>query len=177
MISEASSRAFFARLTCLGIAIGMGLLAAIAFLVVLQVAARNLFDMGLPWADELARFCCIGMVFLATPALAGRRVMVSVSMLPDAMNAAVRKWMILFADITTLVFSGFLLWGFAEFLPRAGKFLTPAMGVPNWFYYSLALCGSLLLAAIAITRITATLTGRDPSAPYHETRDETGLPI
>ena len=174
---ETLSRAIFARLARIGLSFSIFLLALIAALVVLQVAARNLFDLGLPWADELARFCAIGLVFLATPSLAGRQVMVSVTMLPDAMSTSVRRWMILIADVATLVFAGLLLWSYAEFLPKAGKFLTPAMGVPNWFYYSLALCGSLLLTASAVTRILATLAGCDPTAPYHEPRDESGLPI
>ena len=177
MGQDVLGRAILARLARLGINLGLALLALIAILVVLQVAARNLFDLGLPWADELARFCAIGLVFLATPALAGRQVMVSVTILPDAISTAGRRWMILIADIATLAFAGLLLWSYAEFLPRAGKFLTPAMGVPNWFYYSLALCGSLLLAAITVTRVIAALTGRDPTAPYREPRDETGLPI
>lgn len=171
------SRAFLARLSRLGISLGIVLLSLIAVLVVLQVAARNLFDLGLPWADELARFCGIGLVFLATPSLAGRQVMVSVTMLPDAMNKTVRRWMILVSDVATLAFAGMLLWSYAAFLPRAGKFLTPAMGVPNWFYYSLALSGSLLLTAIAITRILDALAGRNPTAPYHDPRDDSGLPI
>ena len=177
MAQDVPGRAILARLARLGINLGLALLALIAILVVLQVIARNLFDQGLPWADELARFCAIGLVFLATPALAGRQVMVSVTILPDAMNMAARRWMILIADIATLAFAGVLLWSYVEFLPRAGKFLTPAMGVPNWFYYSLALCGSLLLAAVAVSRAIAALTGRDPTAPYREPRDETGLPI
>lgn len=96
---ETLSRAIFARLARLGLSFSIFLLALIAALVVLQVAARNLFDLGLPWADELARFCAIGLVFLATPSLAGRQVMVSVTMLPDAMSTSVRRWMILIAEV------------------------------------------------------------------------------
>lgn len=59
-----------------------------------------------------------------------------------------------------------LLLGLAEFLPKAGKFLTPAMHVPNWFYYSLALVGSLFLSLVALDRVLATLFGADPAGPY-----------
>ncbi len=177
MRTKSQSHAILAWLSRLGINLGIFLLAMIAILVVLQVAARNLFDLGLPWADELARFCGIGLVFLAVPSLAGRQALVSVSILPDALSAKARRWTTLIADVSTLVFGGFLLWSFAEFLPRAGKFLTPAMGVPNWFYYSLALVGSLLLTAIAVSRIISTVAGQDPTAPFHEARDDSGIPI
>jgi TRAP-type C4-dicarboxylate transport system permease small subunit len=177
MPKNTQGRAFLARLAQLGVLFGILLLALISSLVVLQVAARNFFDLGLPWADELARFCGIGLVFLATPSLAGRQVLVAVTMLPDALAPAAKRWMVLLSDLATLAFAGLMLWSFAAFLPRAGKFLTPAMGVPNWFYYSLALLGTLLLTAIAVSRIIATLRGKNPTAPYHESRDDSGIPI
>ncbi|WP_417723244.1 TRAP transporter small permease [Salipiger sp.] len=177
MQSTVPGRAFLARLVSFGITLGMGLLALMAALIVVQVGARNFLDLGLPWADELARFAGIGLVFLSVPCLAGRQVMVAVTMLPDACGPVARRWMILAGDLATLVFAGLMLWSFAQFLPRAGKFLTPAMGLPNWVYYSLALTGSVFLCAVALTRVADALRGRDPSAPYLDPRDETGHPI
>lgn len=170
-------RAFLARLARFGVMLGMALLALIAGLVVLQVIARNGFDAGLPWADELARFSGIALVFFVVPCLAGRQVMVSVTMLPDMMGAAARRWLILIADLATLTFAGLMIWSFAEFLPRAGKFLTPAMRIPNWVYYSLALAGCILLAVIAALRIVDALRRRDPTAAYRTAADSDGLPL
>jgi TRAP-type C4-dicarboxylate transport system permease small subunit len=170
-------RAFLARLARFGVGFGMALLALIASLVVLQIAARNFFDAGLPWADELARFSCIALVFFAVPCLAGRQVLVAVSMLPDMIPPAPRRWLVLVADLATLGFAGLMIWSFAEFLPRAGKFLTPAMRVPNWVYYSFALAGCLLLAVIAALRVLDALQRRDPTAPYQDPRDADGLPL
>ena len=177
MSAVSSSRAALARLARFGVVLGMILLALVAGLVVLQVAARNFFDVGLPWADELARFCGIGLVFLVTPCLAGRQVMVSVSMLPDMLGSGAARVMTLIGDLATLTFAGLLLWSFAAFLPRAGKFLTPAMGLPNWVYYSLALTGSLLLAAVALARVVSSLSGTDPNASFRDPRDDSGLPL
>lgn len=163
-----------ARLCQVGVGLGMALLALMAGLVVLQVAARNLVDMGLPWADELARFSGIGLVFLAVPALAGRQALVSVSILPDLAGPGAGRALTLIGDLATLAFAGLMLWSFAEFLPRAGKFLTPAMRMPNWAYYSLALTGSLFLAAVAATRIAGTFAGRTPSDAFLVKVDTSG---
>lgn len=171
------SRAFLARLARFGVVLGMVLLALIATLVVLQVIARNGFDAGLPWADELARFSGIALVFFVVPCLAGRQVMVTVSMLPDMLGAAARRWLVMIADLATLAFAGLLLWSFAEFLPRAGKFLTPAMRIPNWVYYSMALAGCVLLGVIAALRVADALRGRDPTAAYRTADDADGLPL
>ncbi|MCO6383880.1 MAG: TRAP transporter small permease [Vannielia sp.] len=164
-----------ARVANWGVGLGLTLLALMAVLVVAQVAARNFLDIGLPWADELARFSGIGLVFLSVPALAGRQSLVAVTMLPDLLGGRAARLLQLLADIATLVFAALLLWSFAEFLPRAGKFLTPAMRVPNWFYYSLALTGSLFLALVALDRIAATLRGKNPTAPYGEAGAEEAL--
>lgn len=174
MVDLLTDRVMIARFTHTGLMVGIALLLVVAGLVVVQVMARNLLDLGLPWADELARFAGIGLVFLSVPCLAGRQVLVSVSLLPDALPPSPRHWLVLLADMATLAFAGLLLWSLAAFLPRAGKFLTPAMGLPNWFYYSLALVGSVLLALIALSRVVVSLRGQAPTALQAEpgNRDE-----
>ncbi len=166
MTSESKGRAILARLSLVGIWLGMALLALMAGLVVLQVGARNFADLGLPWADELARFCSIGLVFVGIPALAGRQELVSVSILPDMLGGRGKTGLTLVSDLATLAFCILLLWGFAEFLPRAGKFLTPAMRLPNYFYYSLALLGSAFLALVTLYRLANLAWGRAPSAGF-----------
>lgn len=158
---DSMGRALMARLADAGIAVGIGMLALMAVMVITQVVARNLFDLGLPWADELARFCSIGLVFLSIPALVIRRQMVAVTVVPDMAGDSLRRALHVASELATLVFAGFTLWGFAAFLPRAGKFLTPAMGMPNWGYYAPALIGTILIGLAAIFRISQILRGPD----------------
>ncbi len=172
MTPQPRNRTVLARVSDWGVGLGLALLALMAMLVAAQVAARNFLDMGLPAADELARFSCIGLVFLSMPALAGRQSLVAVTLLPDMLGGRAARYLTLLADLATLAFAALLLWSFAEFLPRAGKFLTPAMRVPNWFYYSLALVGFVFLALVAADRVIATLRGREPSGPYGSDSEE-----
>jgi TRAP-type transport system small permease protein len=155
------SRAVMARLADAGVSVSIGMLALMAVMVAVQVVARNLFDLGLPWADELARFCSIGLVFLSIPSLVIRHQMVAVTIVPDMSGDLVRRAMHVTSELATLTFAGFTLWGFAAFLPRAGKFLTPAMGMPNWGYYAPALIGTVLIVFAAIFRISDILRGPD----------------
>ncbi|WP_417417720.1 TRAP transporter small permease [Hoeflea sp.] len=155
------SRAVMARLTDAGISVSIGMLALMAALVAVQVVARNMFDLGLPWADELARFCGIGLVFLSIPSLVIRHQMVAVTIVPDMMDSVSRRVLHVASELATLSFAGFTLWGFAAFLPRAGKFLTPAMGMPNWGYYAPALIGTVLIVFAAIFRISDIIRGPD----------------
>lgn len=158
-------RVFMTRLNQTGLWAGVGLLALLASLIVIQVVARNFFDKGLPWADELARFCSFSLVFLCIPLLALRRSMVSVTLLQEMVGEGGKRFMHLISELALLAFAGFMLWGFAAYLPRAGKFLTPAMGVPNWWFYSLALVGTIMLALTVILLIVETLSGTAPLPP------------
>lgn len=154
-------RAVMARLAEAGLATGIGLLALMAVLIVVQVVARNIFDLGLPWADELARFSGIGLVFLTVPALVLRHQMVAVTLLPDSVGERARRALHVIAELATIGFAGLTLWGFAAFLPRAGKFITPAMGMPNWGYYAPALVGTIFLVFAAGFRILDILNAPD----------------
>lgn len=157
-------RAVMARLAKGGLWLSMTLLALMASMVVTQVVARNVFDSGLPWADELARFSGIAVVFLTVPLLTLRRDLVAVTLVPDLLPHRIARWLRFAAELSLLAFAVFLLWGFAAYLPRAGKFTTPAMGLPNWYYYAPALIGTVMLAASALLRAVETVLDIEPLA-------------
>jgi TRAP-type C4-dicarboxylate transport system permease small subunit len=145
--------------------LAMLLLAALCMLVVGQVVGRNLFDAGLPWADELARFCGVAIVFLGIPLLALRGQHVAVDMVPMMLPERARRWASVFSELLVLAFAALTLWGLYAFLARAGKFATPTLGISNWVFYAPAVIGFALLAIITIDRLAALLSGRISASP------------
>lgn len=148
---------------------GVLALAAMSILVVLQIAGRNFFDLGLPWADELARFACVALVFLCVPSLAIRGQMVAVDLLKMALPDRSGRYLSVLVDLAVLTFAALTLYGFHSFLGRAGKFTTPATGMSNWIFYAPALAGFGLLALISIARICRHFsagTGTDGTADH-----------
>jgi TRAP-type transport system small permease protein len=75
----------------LSLRLSMAFLALMSALVVLQVICRNGFDLGLPWADELARFCGVSLVYLAVPLLGLRGELIAVDMLVKALGGRMRQ--------------------------------------------------------------------------------------
>lgn len=134
-------------------AVAITLLALMAFLVVLQVVARNGFDLGLPWADELARFSSVGLVYLSIPLLALRGQHIAVDLLPQLLGGRSRLAMAIIVEIGILIFCAITLYGLQAYLMRAGKFATPAMGMSNWFFYAPAAIGITLFALVALLRL------------------------
>ena len=84
MTSESKGRAILARLSLVGIWLGMALLALMAGLVVLQVGARNFADLGLPWADELARMAGVAQLGLRPLRRTALLVAPPAGVVPDA---------------------------------------------------------------------------------------------
>lgn len=138
----------------------MLLLALMCGLVVGQVIGRNLFDTGMPWADELSRFCGVAIVFLCIPLLALRGQHVAVDMVPMMLPDRYRRWVSFAVELLVLGFAGLALWALYAFLGRAWKFATPTLGIPNWVFYAPAIIGFALLAVVTVTRLAALLSGR-----------------
>lgn len=135
------------------------LLALMSALVVGQVVGRNFFDVGMPWADELSRFCGVALVFLGVPLLALRGQHVAVDMVPTMLPAHARRIATFIVELMVLAFAAVSLWALWAFLSRAWKFATPTLGIPNWVYYAPAAVGFLLLLAVTIFRLAILIRG------------------
>ena len=139
-----------------GLALSVLLLFAITVLVAGQVVVRNLFSLGLPWADELARWFGITLIYFTIPHLLLRGQHIAVSLLTDRVKSRVLP---VISDFCVCGFAVLSLWAFQVFLDRAGKFTTPALAMPNLLFYLPALLGIVLLALIALLRIATLLRG------------------
>ena len=143
------------RLVDAGLSLSLLFLALLSALIVLQVVCRNFFDLGLPWADELARFCGIALTYLAAPWLLLKGKHISVDMLLTALGPARRRFVEILNEGLILAFCGLTLWGFYRFLSRAAKFSTPSLEMPNLFWYLPALVGIAGLAVVSVARLAA----------------------
>lgn len=141
----------------------LALLLLLAALVILQVVCRNVFDLGLPWADELARFCGIALVFLAMPQLLLGDKHIAMDIVPKMLPGAARAGLGVACGLLSLVFCGIMLWALYTFLLRAAKFSTPALGIPNLVFYAPAVLGFVFLAAVAAHLLFAPRRRAEPS--------------
>jgi TRAP-type C4-dicarboxylate transport system permease small subunit len=141
----------------------VALIAATA-LIMAQIVAREVFVTGLSWADELARYAGLTVIFMAVPALLARNEHVKVDMFLDMMPPRPRRFFNITNDVLMVVFAAMFLIAGWQFMKRAARFSTPALGMPNLIFYMPAAIGMLLLLLVAIDRAVAALT----SAPKDE---------
>ncbi len=139
--------------------IAMLLLAAMTALIVIQVVGRNVFNAGLPWAEELARYCGLGVVYLTVPLLLLHDKHIKVELLPARLGGASQRVLELVNELLVLAFCLMFLTAGWMFLKRASQFSTAAMGIPNWLYYLPAAIGMVLLTLVATSRVVRLVKG------------------
>lgn len=133
--------------------IAMVLLAVMTIFIVVQVVARNVLALGLPWAEELARYAGLGVVYLVVPLLLLHGKHIHVELVLQRVRGRARRWLVLVNELIVLAFAALFLWGGQLFLQRAARFSTAALGIPNALYYAPAALGMSLFALVAAQRV------------------------
>ncbi|WP_205749193.1 TRAP transporter small permease [Desulfopila sp. IMCC35008] len=158
-----------------GLIIGsMFFLAVMTILIALQVASRNFFSIGLPWADELARFTGLGVVFFTVPLLQYRGRHIAVDIFSSKLKGIASVVLRCINEAAVLVFCILLLVSFAHFLQRAAHFSTPAMGMPNWLFYAPALIGVICCTLVTSLRLLRFCSCKGVGADDHHESTPTG---
>ncbi len=146
-----------------GLSRGM-IITAMLFLVVMtaligiQVASRNLLNIGLPWADELARFAGLASVFFTIPLLQYHGRHIAVDVLSSRLHGRAAAVLAAVNELVVLFFCSLLLISFASFFQRAAFFATPAIGMPNWLFYSPPLAGMIICTLVTCLRLIRLLS-------------------
>ena len=143
----------------------MLLLAMMTAFIVVQVTARNVFALGLPWAEELARYAGLGVVYLAVPLLLLQDRHIKVDLLLIRVRGGAARVLNVANELIVLGFALVFLWGGWLFLKRAASFSTAALGIPNWLYYLPAALGMLLFALVALQRLLRAARGEPGASP------------
>lgn len=147
-------------------------LAMMTLLIAIQVVSRNFFNIGLPWADELARFTGLGLVFFTIPILQYHGKHIAVDILSARFKGIFHTIICVLNESAVLVFLILLLMSFSEFLGRAAHFATPAIGMPNWVFYSPPLIGTVVCTVITALRVFLVATGNSPGKQSSTSADE-----
>jgi TRAP-type C4-dicarboxylate transport system permease small subunit len=147
------------------------LLGVMTAFIVVQVAARNVFELGLPWAEELARYAGLGVVYFTVPLLLLQDQHIRVDLLSGRLRGRSAVAMRVAIELVVVAFGASFLWAGWLFLQRAGRFSTAALGIPNWIYYLPAAIGMLLFTVVALQRLLRA-AGDGPAAPASASESE-----
>jgi len=124
------------------------LLIGIAFVVILQVIARYIFNSPLSWSDEIARYFLIWSTFLSVSYCVKKRISIKIDQFQNSLPEGYIPWIKMIRH--TFVFSFCIV-----MLPYAWTYVhqavfngstSPALGIPMYFIQSAPLVGFSLLA-------------------------------
>lgn len=142
----------------------MALLVGTTVAIMVEVFARGLFDLGLPGAGELAKYAGLGLIFLTVPLLLAQDGHVKVDMLLRLTRGRSRRVLEVFNELATLAFCVLFLVSCWWFMQRAARFSTPALAIPNLWYYMPAIAGMALTTLVALDRVIGIVAGREERA-------------
>ena len=132
--------------------------------IMVEVVARGLFQLGLPAVGELAKYGGLGVIFFTVPLLLARDSHVRVDMFHVMTKGRAHRALAVFNELATLAFCALFLVSCWWFMQRAGRFSTPALNMPNLWYYLPAIAGMVLTTLVAIDRVLGIFTGRSGEA-------------
>jgi len=140
--------------------VAMAMLVGCTAAIMLEVFARGLFNLGLPSVGELARYAGLALIFLTVPLLLAQDAHVKVDMFLQLAKGRSRRALEVFNELVTLAFCVMFLVSCWWFMQRAARFSTPALSMPNLWYYMPAIAGMSLTTLVALDRVIGIFTGR-----------------
>lgn len=122
----------------------------VAFLVMVvttfaQVICRYVLEFSIPWADELARYSLVWLVFVGMVAALVRGQHVAVTVLLDRYRGGFRPIALTVIDLTSAVLFIALLYGGVLMMQLTVGQTTSGMGMPKYFVYAALPLGAMLM--------------------------------
>lgn len=139
--------------------VAMAMLVVCTTAIMVEVVARGLFNLGLPGVGEIAKWAGLALIFLTVPLLLARDEHVKVDMVFLLTRGLPRRALAVFNELATLAFCVFFLVSCWWFMQRAARFSTPALSIPNLWYYMPAIAGMALTTLVAVDRVLGILRG------------------
>ena len=141
--------------------VAMVMLAVATASIMTEVVARGVLQVGLPAIGEIARYAGLGVIFLTVPLLLARDAHVRVDMFHLMATGRAHRLLAILNELATLAFCATFLVSCWWFMQRAGRFSTPALDMPNLWYYLPAIAGMVLTTLVALDRVLGILGGRE----------------
>jgi TRAP-type C4-dicarboxylate transport system permease small subunit len=124
----------------------------ISAVIFAQILLRNLFSIGFPWADELSRFLHIVLIFLTVPVLYRERIIFKIDIAIERLPASAQNVVGAFTSLVCVAFSLVFLFSFVQFMRASWDVPTPALQMPNLFFFFSVFLGILMFLLTSLEK-------------------------
>jgi TRAP-type C4-dicarboxylate transport system permease small subunit len=128
-----------------------------AFVVIMEIITRNLFDFSFEMSEELGGYIIVGITFLSLPVCQVYRSYHHVQFIQSRLSPRLRAVSHLLFDLLSLGFCGVLIWQLTRFELqswRSGDVAPTLLATPLWIPRLLMPIGSVA-AAVSLLRSAA----------------------
>ncbi|MFA5663281.1 TRAP transporter small permease [Castellaniella sp.] len=129
----------------------------------LGVVSRYVLEYSLPWADEVARYALVWLVYVGMVSTLVRGQHVCVELLLVRYRGRARVWLLNLIDLACMVLFAALLYGGLQLMQMAQTQITPALGISKSWIYAAVPLGSALMLIEYVLRIRRRLSGQSAS--------------
>ena len=119
---------------------------AMVSIVAVQIFLRYVLGHPFVWADELANWLFVWVIYLGATVLVRYDAHLTVGILTDRLSPRVNRWRKLFINLLVLAFLVLLFWETIALLQKFGTTASAAMGVPMGLFFG---CG-LVFATVSV---------------------------
>lgn len=134
---------------------------AIVLATFFGVVSRYILEYSLPWADEIARYGLVWLVYVGMVSSLVRGQHVCVELLLNRYQGKLRIWMMNLIDLAGMVLFGALLYGGILLMDMASTQITPALGISKSWVYAAVPIGAALMLIEYVLRIKRRLSGQE----------------
>lgn len=120
-----------------------------AFVVIMEIITRNLFDFSFEMSEELGGYIIVGITFLSLPVCQVYRSYHHVQFIQSRLSPRLRAMSHLLFDLLSLGFCGVLIWQLTRFELqswRSGDVAPTLLATPLWIPRLLMPIGSVAVA-------------------------------
>lgn len=119
-----------------------------------QVIARFAFNSGLYWSEELVRYSCVAMIYLASASLFKRSDHVAITVLEDMLPMNARKYQSAILALISLAYMALVLVIGLQILEVAAFQQSPNMRIPMSTVYLMFPISAGIMIIHAVSNIT-----------------------
>ncbi|KHF38944.1 TRAP transporter small permease [Halalkalibacter okhensis] len=147
-------------------------LMTMVFLVFSNVVLRYLFDSGITWSEELARFLFVWVVFLGAIVAYKEKSHLGVDIFIGALPAKAQKVLYIFINLVVLVVLVVVIHGGYYLMEINHTNYGPATGIPLSFIFSAGVLAAVVMAIMSIMQtIRYVVYGQDLPSWAAENKD------
>lgn len=141
--------------------ISLTFVAAMTFVVLLQVVFRYVLNNALPWSEELARYLMVWMTFLTIPAASRYGQHAALTIISDRIGGIYLKALKLLLFLSTIAVLFFALKHSYQFTLNGTKIMATSLPIRKAWSYGIMPVGFFMTLLIYIELTIETLIGQE----------------